>query len=299
MRADTFASSSFQDAASSACSAPRATIGSISANQRSRNSPPRNRAASNSDVNFLPSESVSLRVARSTCRRTPKTSTSTCPLIPGRTSCSSSPMRPASRSRASRRSDCDFLIRVSLPGAVSRSSKAIRQLCTRLRPTSRGMFGSGIARSGLTKQFEFTPKPGETERTIVLEPPAVVTGRWFLRMAQRFRAFPLSAMACYRADPGPRANERPRDGRFSIRIAGGASLLLRSAMDTTRGRASRSRQGNSSISATSLSKSQSDRSDGPQGPSRSRKADEAARRGQSDNWPPSQPRRSPSATATL
>ncbi len=31
--------------------------------------------------------------------------------------------------------------------------------------------------SGLTKLLHFTPKVGETERTVVLEPPAVVTGR--------------------------------------------------------------------------------------------------------------------------
>jgi hypothetical protein len=31
--------------------------------------------------------------------------------------------------------------------------------------------------SGLTRLIDFTPLPGETERTIVLEPPAVVTGR--------------------------------------------------------------------------------------------------------------------------
>jgi hypothetical protein len=31
--------------------------------------------------------------------------------------------------------------------------------------------------SGLTKLLDFTPQPGEAQRTIVLEPPAVVTGR--------------------------------------------------------------------------------------------------------------------------
>ena len=92
---------------------------------------------------FLPSDEFH-SVARSTCGRTPKKSTSTCPLIPARTSCSSSPMGPVSPSRASTRMDCDFPIRTRCPGGANRSSQAIRQLCTRLRPTSRGIFGSGI-----------------------------------------------------------------------------------------------------------------------------------------------------------
>ena len=65
--------------------------------------------------------------------------------------------------------------------------------------------------SGLTKLFRFTPKEGETERTIVLEAPAVITCASSLRRERRSRIGASPARppttcrkACGRRPPTPK-----------------------------------------------------------------------------------------------
>jgi beta-lactamase regulating signal transducer with metallopeptidase domain len=80
--------------------------------------------------------------------------------------------------------------------------------------------------SGLTKSLRFTPKPGETERTITLEPPAVILGRLVNPQGQPVRDTRLD----WRLPETP-INANPLaltdvDGRFRIEVPGGEPVRL-------------------------------------------------------------------------
>lgn len=80
--------------------------------------------------------------------------------------------------------------------------------------------------SGLTKSLRFTPKPGETERTITLEPPAVIVGRLVDPQGQPVRDVRLDWWL-----PESPVNANPltltdSDGRFRFEVPGGEPVRL-------------------------------------------------------------------------
>ncbi len=80
--------------------------------------------------------------------------------------------------------------------------------------------------SGLTKLFDFVPKPGETERTIVLEKPAAVVGQLFSEDGT-----PLSRVRieCDQPFRFPSAIT-DREGRFRFELPGGGPFNLRASV---------------------------------------------------------------------
>jgi hypothetical protein len=80
--------------------------------------------------------------------------------------------------------------------------------------------------SGLTKSVRFTPKPGETERTITLEPPAVIVGRLVDPQGQPLRDVRLDWWlpdAVINANPLILTNA---EGRFRFEVPGGEPVRL-------------------------------------------------------------------------
>jgi protocatechuate 3,4-dioxygenase beta subunit len=80
--------------------------------------------------------------------------------------------------------------------------------------------------TGLTKSMRFTPRPGETERTITLEPPAVIVGRLVEPQQQPLRIMRLDWWL-----PASPINLNPpiltdADGRFRIEVPGGEPVRL-------------------------------------------------------------------------
>jgi beta-lactamase regulating signal transducer with metallopeptidase domain len=82
--------------------------------------------------------------------------------------------------------------------------------------------------SGLTKQFKFTPKAGETERTIVLEPSAVVTGRVVSPDGGAVSGIPIGAYGVVPGGPWPSELMSNQEGRFRINLPGGGPFSLHS-----------------------------------------------------------------------
>lgn len=82
--------------------------------------------------------------------------------------------------------------------------------------------------SGLTKQFKFTPKAGETARTIVLEPPAIVTGRVVSPDGAGISGIPIGAYGVLPGGPWPSDLMSDKDGRFRIEFPAGGPVSLRS-----------------------------------------------------------------------
>ena len=84
--------------------------------------------------------------------------------------------------------------------------------------------------SGLTKLIDFTPQPGETQRTIVLEPPAVVTGRLLSE-----EGAPLSnvKIECFSLIRIPTAITDP-DGNFRVELPAGGPFILEAHISSSR-----------------------------------------------------------------
>jgi beta-lactamase regulating signal transducer with metallopeptidase domain len=82
--------------------------------------------------------------------------------------------------------------------------------------------------SGLTKQFKFTPKAGETERVIVLEPSAVVTGRVVSPEGGAISGIPIGAYGVVPGGLWPSELMSDRDGRFRIEFPAGGPFSLHS-----------------------------------------------------------------------
>jgi protocatechuate 3,4-dioxygenase beta subunit len=86
--------------------------------------------------------------------------------------------------------------------------------------------------SGLSKLFRFKPKPGETERTVVLDPPAIVTGRFVtpegkpvtgLTVACGFNAIPRGGPPTIRGFPDVLCDAQ---GRFRRDLPAGDWISL-------------------------------------------------------------------------
>ncbi len=86
--------------------------------------------------------------------------------------------------------------------------------------------------SGLTKLFRFTPKEGETERTIVLEPPAVITARFLTPEGTPLANWSLTCTPAYNLPEGLRAASSDAQGRLRSEIPAG---LFTSVFVTTLG----------------------------------------------------------------
>jgi beta-lactamase regulating signal transducer with metallopeptidase domain len=75
--------------------------------------------------------------------------------------------------------------------------------------------------SGLTKLFRFTPKEGEAERTIVLEPPAVITARFLTPEGTPLKDWSLTCTPAYNLPEGLPTVSSDAQGRLHSEIPAG------------------------------------------------------------------------------
>lgn len=83
--------------------------------------------------------------------------------------------------------------------------------------------------TGLTKLVHFTPKAGETERTIVLEPPAVVTGRLVTPEGRPIGNEALECVFDENSSERLPAVKTDSDGKFRYELPAGGPLQLYSS----------------------------------------------------------------------
>jgi beta-lactamase regulating signal transducer with metallopeptidase domain len=83
-------------------------------------------------------------------------------------------------------------------------------------------------KSGLTKLFDFTTRVGETERTVVLEPPAIVTGHLISAEGTPLARAPLHTVNVLPGWQWPEGLATGADGRFRIDFPPGGPYTLQS-----------------------------------------------------------------------